>query len=93
MIARTWRGATRPRDSERYIEYMQGTGLKEYRETAGNLGILVLSRASKSRTTRNFCSSRCGSRSKPCGVSPAKTTGVPTCAPSEGGHGTAQSLR
>jgi hypothetical protein len=35
MIARIWRGATRAEDAEGYVGYLEGTGLKEYRETAG----------------------------------------------------------
>lgn len=44
MIMRTWRGAVRPEDAERYLEHQAGTGVREYRETAGNLGVLVLRR-------------------------------------------------
>ena len=42
MIARIWRGATRQEDADAYVEYLRGTGLKEYRETPGNLGAWVL---------------------------------------------------
>jgi len=45
VIARTWRGSTRSKDATRYIEYMEQTGLKEYRETEGNLGVLILRRS------------------------------------------------
>jgi hypothetical protein len=45
MIARIWRGATRAEDAEEYVAYLEGTGLKEYRETPGNLGAWVLWRA------------------------------------------------
>jgi heme-degrading monooxygenase HmoA len=44
MIMRTWRGAVRPDDAERYLEHQAGTGVRDYRETAGNLGVLVLRR-------------------------------------------------
>jgi len=42
MIARTWRGWTAAADAERYLEYLEETGLKEYRETEGNIGALAL---------------------------------------------------
>jgi heme-degrading monooxygenase HmoA len=44
MIMRTWRGAVRPGDAERYIEHQAGTGVREYRESPGNVGVLVLRR-------------------------------------------------
>jgi hypothetical protein len=45
MIARTWRGATRAADPERYLGYLERTGLREYRETPGNQDVLCLRRA------------------------------------------------
>ena len=44
MIARTWRGAVRAEDIEAYVDYIDGTGLREYAETAGNLGAYLLYR-------------------------------------------------
>ena len=44
MIMRTWRGAVRADDAERYLEHQAGTGVTDYRETRGNLGVLVLRR-------------------------------------------------
>jgi heme-degrading monooxygenase HmoA len=44
MIMRTWRGAVRPEDRERYLRHQDETGVGEYRETPGNLGALVLQR-------------------------------------------------
>jgi heme-degrading monooxygenase HmoA len=44
MIMRTWRGAVRPADEERYLRHQGDTGVREYRETPGNLGALVLRR-------------------------------------------------
>jgi heme-degrading monooxygenase HmoA len=41
MIVRTWRGAVRPADEERYLRHQADTGVREYRE---NLGALVLRR-------------------------------------------------
>jgi len=49
MIARTWRGATKAQDAETYLEYLQRTGLAEYRKTAGNRGVLGLRRIGKDR--------------------------------------------
>jgi heme-degrading monooxygenase HmoA len=44
MIMRTWRGAVRPEDAQRYLDHQAKTGIREYRETPGNLGAMVLSR-------------------------------------------------
>jgi hypothetical protein len=44
MIMRTWRGAVRPEDVDSYLEHQRDTGVHEYRETSGNLGVLVLRR-------------------------------------------------
>lgn len=42
MIARVWRGATRAEDAAEYVEYLERTGLKEYRATPGNQGAYIL---------------------------------------------------
>jgi heme-degrading monooxygenase HmoA len=44
MIARTWRGATRAKDSATYLGYLHRTGFSEYRSTPGNRGVLALRR-------------------------------------------------
>jgi heme-degrading monooxygenase HmoA len=44
MIARTWRGATRAEDAETYLEYLNQTGLAEYRKVEGNRGVTALRR-------------------------------------------------
>ncbi len=44
MIARTWRGWTRPEDAEEYAAYIAGTGLAEYAATSGNRGAYLLHR-------------------------------------------------
>ena len=44
MILRTWRGAVRPEDAEAYLRHQDDTGVRDYRETPGNLGVLVLRR-------------------------------------------------
>jgi heme-degrading monooxygenase HmoA len=50
MIARIWRGAVRREDAERYADYMRGTGVKEYAETAGNRAVLMLRRDDDERS-------------------------------------------
>jgi heme-degrading monooxygenase HmoA len=44
MLARTWRGATKAADADRYLDYLHQTGLTEYRKIEGNRGVLVLRR-------------------------------------------------
>jgi heme-degrading monooxygenase HmoA len=44
MIARIWKGAVRADDADAYLDYLQETGFKEYRETPGNRGLLALRR-------------------------------------------------
>lgn len=44
MIARTWHGAVRAEDAERYHAYLFQTGVPGCRETPGNLGVTVLRR-------------------------------------------------
>jgi len=44
MLARTWRGATRAADADRYAAYVEDTGLRAFAETAGNRGSLLLTR-------------------------------------------------
>lgn len=42
MIARIWRGVTDAEDADTYYEYLQQTGVKEYKSTDGNRGVYVL---------------------------------------------------
>ena len=49
MIVRTWRGATREEDADAYLRYLEETGLREYRATPGNLGVLGLRRVAGAR--------------------------------------------
>ena len=44
MIARIWKGRTRASQSDRYMEYMQTTGVPDIRATDGNRGVYVLRR-------------------------------------------------
>jgi heme-degrading monooxygenase HmoA len=41
MIIRTWRGAVRAEDADRYLDYLRRTGLASYANTLGNHGFGV----------------------------------------------------
>lgn len=43
MIARTWHGIVPKSKSKSYYKYLQETGLKDYTNIEGNLGVQVLS--------------------------------------------------
>lgn len=45
MIARIWRGVTRAEQADAYFDYLERTGLNDYRATAGNRGVWVLRQA------------------------------------------------
>ncbi len=44
MIARIWHGVARAEDADECVAYFRATGLKGYRATAGNRGVLMLRR-------------------------------------------------
>lgn len=44
MIARIWRGWIRPADAAAYTDYIERTGLSDYRRTPGNQGAWLLQR-------------------------------------------------
>ena len=44
MIACIWRGRTMPTHSDEYLAFLERTGLREYRGTPGNRGVIVLRR-------------------------------------------------
>ena len=44
MIARIWRGVTTAAHADAYLEYLEATGLRDYRATPGNRGVQVLRR-------------------------------------------------
>jgi heme-degrading monooxygenase HmoA len=44
MIARIWRGWVRTDDRAAYVEYIERTGMAEYRGTPGNQGAWMLAR-------------------------------------------------
>ena len=49
MIARLWRGATQKSKADEYFDYLEKTGLKEYRSTEGNRGVCVFRRIGNDR--------------------------------------------
>jgi heme-degrading monooxygenase HmoA len=51
MIARIWRGRVRTEDRAAYVEYIERTGLAEYRGTPGNEGAWMLARDQDDGTT------------------------------------------
>jgi heme-degrading monooxygenase HmoA len=56
MIARVWQGATREEDAERYLNYLEETGVREVRATPGNRGVMVLRRVVEGRAEFLFAS-------------------------------------
>lgn len=42
MIARTWHGIVPQEKAEAYYNYLKDTGLNDYRNTKGNVGVQVL---------------------------------------------------
>lgn len=42
MIVRLWRGQTRREDADAYERVLRETGVRDYRATAGNLGVWLL---------------------------------------------------
>jgi heme-degrading monooxygenase HmoA len=44
VIARTWRGWVRTEDRAAYVDYVERTGMAEYRSTPGNQGAWMLAR-------------------------------------------------
>ncbi len=42
MIARIWRGTVHPEKADRYVAYVEATGVRDYRATPGNLGVHIL---------------------------------------------------
>ena len=44
MLARMWRGRVRTSDRDAYVDYIERTGMAEYRRTPGNRGAYMLAR-------------------------------------------------
>lgn len=42
MIARIWHGTTRAEKADEYLDYLNETGIPDYRKTKGNLGAYIL---------------------------------------------------
>jgi heme-degrading monooxygenase HmoA len=49
MIARTWRGWTVAADADRYVEYLNETGVRAFHDAAGCRGAFVLRRIVQDR--------------------------------------------
>lgn len=49
MIARIWHGVTPSSKAEQYVDYLNETGIPDYRATEGNQGVYVLRRIEGSR--------------------------------------------
>ncbi len=49
MIARIWHGVTEAEKSEEYLDYLNRTGVPDYRATEGNRGVYVLRRIEDER--------------------------------------------
>ena len=44
MIARMWHGVTAAERADEYLDYLNETGVPDYRDTEGNRGVYVLRR-------------------------------------------------
>lgn len=44
MITRIWHGTTRAEDADKYLRYIEETGIAAYRSTKGNLSAKILRR-------------------------------------------------
>jgi heme-degrading monooxygenase HmoA len=49
MIARWWRGWTRADEIDRYVEYVEETGVNALAATPGNMGVYILTRVEGDR--------------------------------------------
>jgi len=56
MIARTWHGVTPSSKADRYLDYLNETGVLEYRSAEGNQGVFVLRRIEGDRAHFLFVS-------------------------------------
>jgi heme-degrading monooxygenase HmoA len=43
-VVRVWRGVIRTQERDEYVEYVERTGMSQYRETPGNLDAWILTR-------------------------------------------------
>jgi heme-degrading monooxygenase HmoA len=44
VVVRMWRGAVRSEDRDAYVDYIEQTGMREYRKTPGNIDAWMLTR-------------------------------------------------
>lgn len=44
VVVRMWRGAVRSEDRDAYVDYIEQTGMREYRQTPGNIDAWMLTR-------------------------------------------------
>jgi heme-degrading monooxygenase HmoA len=49
VIARMWHGVTAAERADEYLDYLNETGVSDYRETEGNRGVYVLRRIERDR--------------------------------------------
>ncbi len=49
MIARIWYGEVAPERADEYLDYLNRTGVPDYRATEGNRGVYVLRRLEEDR--------------------------------------------
>jgi heme-degrading monooxygenase HmoA len=58
VVVRMWRGSVRSEDADEYVAYVERTGMKEYRQTPGNLDAWMLTRDLGDGTTEIITVSR-----------------------------------
>jgi len=46
-ITRMWHGRTKAEHAEEYLEYVEATGIRDYREIEGNLSVRILRKVEK----------------------------------------------
>lgn len=49
MIVRIWHGEVAPESADEYLDYLNRTGVPDYRATGGNRGVYVLRRVEEDR--------------------------------------------
>ena len=56
MIARIWKGRTLAAQADRYMDYLQATGVRDLKATEGNQGVYVLRRIEDGQAEFTFIS-------------------------------------
>jgi heme-degrading monooxygenase HmoA len=56
MIARVWRGSTPASKADEYLEYLKKTGVRDCKDTPGNLGVYLMRRITDSHAEFLFMS-------------------------------------